>query len=181
MGRHKKIHCKICMRTMRGDKLKRHLQVHKKHKEDKYKSSSSEVSSTIESKECSTSAFHNDDKLIQIMKKENDDYKEKLKLGERVFNALQNYNFNQESVNSVYKEALDLFTKQKQSMDHRNVILRPWQEDLMEHIEIKTDRTVIWVVGRKGSEGKSWFQEFVASRFGWDRVVCGMGITGRKI
>ena len=65
-------------------------------------------------------------------------------------------------------------------MDYKDVNLKPWQEDLLKHIEIQTDRLIIWVVGRKGGEGKTWFQEFIASRFGWDRVVCGMDIKVKK-
>ena len=78
------------------------------------------------------------------------------------------------------KEALGLYMKQKQGIDHENIILRPWQEDLLRQIEHPTERKVIWVRGAKCGEGKSWFQEFVESRFGWERVVCAMDIKLKK-
>ena len=34
--------------------------------------------------------------------------------------------------------------------------------------------------GRKCNEGKSWFQEFIESKFGWSRVICGMDIKLKK-
>ena len=54
--------------------------------------------------------------------------------------------------------------KNKQNIDVENVILRPWQEGLLNYIK-PSDREIIWVIGRKGNEGKSWFQEFLASKF----------------
>ena len=59
------------------------------------------------------------------------------------------------------------------------MILRPWQEGLLNYIK-PSDREVIWVIGRKGNEGKTWFQEFLASTFGWSRVICGMDIRMKK-
>ena len=46
----------------------------------------------------------------------------------------------------------------------------------MKHILNPTDRKVIWVKGAKCGEGKSWFQEYVASLYGFKRVVAGMNI-----
>ena len=63
------------------------------------------------------------------------------------------------------KEAKDLYVKNKQNIDVENVIQRPWQEGLLNYIK-PSDSEVIWVIGRKGNEGKTWFQEFLASTFG---------------
>ena len=104
----------------------------------------------------------------------------KLLLVKNIQEILAEDHFKQESLPPLYKEALDLFTKQRECMDYKDVNLKPWQEDLLKHIEIQTDRLIIWVAGRKGGEGKTWFQEFIASRFGWDRVVCGMDIKVKK-
>ena len=172
MGKHKQSHCKICMRTMRSDKLKRHLRVHEKQKEDRYKSESINTDTYQIKKPVLT----NKEGLRNILKKHNDEYIEKVALGKDIQEILAEDHFKQESLPPLYKEALDLFIKQRECMDYKDVILKPWQEDLLKHIEIQTDRLIIWVVGRKGGEGKTWFQEFIASRFGWDRVVCGMDI-----
>ena len=34
------------------------------------------------------------------------------------------------------------------------------------------DREVIWIRGRKGNEGKSWFQAYVRSLYGFQNVAC---------
>ena len=49
--------------------------------------------------------------------------------------------------------------------------LRPWQQELMKMITTPTEREVIWVQGMRGNEGKSWFQDYVASFYGYERVV----------
>ena len=46
----------------------------------------------------------------------------------------------------------------------------------MSHITNLTDRQVIWVIGAKCGEGKSWFQDYVESLYGFNRVVAGMNI-----
>merc|ERR1712215_364448 len=59
------------------------------------------------------------------------------------------------------------------------IILKPWQSALIEYME-KSKREVIWVQGAKCEEGKSWMQEYIEAKFGWDRVMCGMDITMKK-
>ena len=50
--------------------------------------------------------------------------------------------------------------KQRNMIDNDNVILRTWQTALLEYM-VPTNREVIWIIGTKGNEGKSWFQEFL--------------------
>ena len=64
-------------------------------------------------------------------------------------------------------------------MNIDNVILKPWQSALIEYME-KSKREVIWVQGAKCDEGKSWMQEYIEAKFGWERVMCGMDITMKK-
>ena len=75
-----------------------------------------------------------------------------------------------------YKEALDFYIKQRPRTDYTNVNLRPWQNELLTHITNLTDRKVIWVIGGKCGEGESWFQDYVESLYGFNRVVAGMNI-----
>ena len=56
---------------------------------------------------------------------------------------------------------------------YKDTVLYPWQEELMKHM-IPTDRQVIWVVGEKTDEGKSFFQKYVKSKYGTSRVVSGI-------
>ena len=50
---------------------------------------------------------------------------------------------------------------------------------MLEYIKPST-REVIWVIGKHGNEGKSWFQEYMESKFGWGKVICGMDIKMKK-
>ena len=182
MGRNKQVYCKVCLRTMRNDTLKGHMKVHEKYDEnrDEICSSRSTVYSSQESLQSTNSSNIDEEGLRKILRIKNQEYEEKIELGKVIYKILGEDNLKQESLDKCHKEALDLYMKQKQDIDQENTILRPWQEDLLRQIEHPTDRKVIWVRGAKCGEGKSWFQEFVESRFGWERVVCGMDIKVKK-
>ena len=77
------------------------------------------------------------------------------------------------------REPLEIYKEQKQNVDVENVILKSWQESLLNYMK-PSDREIIWVQGRKCGEGKSWFQEYVESRYGFKRVVAGMDIKIKK-
>jgi len=116
---------------------------------------------------------------MKTMNMHAEEYERKLQLGEIVYKHAKDCGIPEESLCKEYKEAKDLYVKNKQNIDVENVILRPWQEGLLNYIK-PSDREVIWVIGRKGNEGKTWFQEFLASKFGWSRVICGMDIRMKK-
>ena len=42
-----------------------------------------------------------------------------------------------------------------------NTESRIWQQQLLDNISSPFDREVIWVIGQKGNEGKTWFQEYL--------------------
>ena len=50
----------------------------------------------------------------------------------------------------------------------------------MTKIENPTIREVIWVRGAKGCERKTWFQDYVESKYGWNRVVSGIDIKAKN-
>ena len=47
---------------------------------------------------------------------------------------------------------------------------RGWQNDLRQYLYKPCNREIIWVVGEKGSEGKSFFQRNIHEEFGYSRV-----------
>ena len=67
---------------------------------------------------------------------------------------------------------LDLFRAQKPTINVDNINLRLWQEQLLDIIEDNQidDRKIIWVIERKGNEGKSWFQSYIQSLYGSQRA-----------
>ena len=56
-------------------------------------------------------------------------------------------------------EALELFENRGQVKEIKAVEWRPWQKEILEYVNNPTQRRVIWVVGKKGNEGKTFFQD----------------------
>ena len=74
------------------------------------------------------------------------------------------------------KDALNIYMKQAQEVNHNNVELKPWQKELLEYTNNPTQRQIIWVVGKSCGEGKSWFQKYVKSLYGARKVVSGINL-----
>ena len=186
MGKHKKVVCAKCCRVMRSNNLERHMQQHENGKFEEESFHGSAFSASTTSLESSFSAVSttrsvsiNEEVVLKTLDMHAEEYERKLQLGEIVYKHAKECGIPEESLPKEYKEAKDLYVKNKQNIDVENVILRPWQESLLKYIK-PSNREVIWVIGRKGNEGKTWFQEFLASKFGWSRVICGMDIRMKK-
>ena len=182
-----KVTCKKCFHIMRSDNLRRHM---KKHVESKRVSfcevspSSSETSlNTNFSSESACNSYESSSiergKIIEKLMTDNEEYKYKLERGKILYEEVNQLGIQEESLCQEYRVLLDIYRKQKKNIDIENVILRPWQESLLQYMK-PSDREIIWVVGVKGNEGKSWFQEFLESKFGWHRAICGMDIKMKK-
>ena len=133
MGRQREIYCKICMKTMRGDNLQRHMKQHEKKSEKEiYKESMTIEGTEIAQEERSFNVATNkdvntrleDEDLRKILEKCSKEYDEKINLGGRIYRILGENKIKQESIPPLYKDALDLFVKQKQCIDKQNVTLR---------------------------------------------------------
>jgi hypothetical protein len=186
MARNKKVVCVKCCRVMRRDNMERHMQQHENGKLEEESFHGSAISASTTSLESSFSSVSttrsvsiNEEAVFKTIEMHAEEYQRKLELGEIVYKHVKDRGIPEESLPKEYKEAKDLYVKNKQNIDVENVILRPWQEGLLNYIK-PSNREVIWVIGRKGNEGKTWFQEFLASKFGWNRVICGMDIRMKK-
>jgi len=192
MGRNKEVVCKKCCRVMRNDHLNRHMKLHKKLRENSLDSIYSSSPSLHEDDESEFSSSATDweapvqkeaplerEGIIKTIKLDAAEYKNKLKLGKIVYEEIEEHEIPEESLRREYKEAKELYIKHKKNIDLDNVILRPWQKALLEYIKPST-REIIWVIGKHGNEGKSWFQEYMESKFGWEKVICGMDIKMKK-
>ena len=72
------------------------------------------------------------------------------------------------------RDDVDLYMEnQADFKDVGNVVLKPWQMELMKHIDNPSDRKILWVQGEKCGEGKTWFQKYVQSLLDRRRVVAG--------
>ena len=188
MGRHKKVTCEKCFHVLRSDNLKRHLKQHEDGKPEfcEISLSSSGTSLNTESDFSSESTCNSyeissleREKIINKLRKDNEEYKYKMERGKLLYEEVNQQGIQEESLCQEYKELLDIYRKQKKNIDIENVTLRPWQESLLKYMK-PSDREIIWVIGGKGNEGKSWFQEFLESKFGWHRAICGMDIKMKK-
>merc|ERR1711895_59295 len=171
---------------MRRDHLKRHMLQHKKVKFEKefYCGSSigssqtsiqEETESDFSSISTYTSTPINEEFTMKRLKMNNYEYDKKMEIGKIIAKAIKDGEIVQDSLCSEDREALDLYWNKRQLMNIDNVILKPWQSALIEYME-KSKTEVIWVQGAKCEEGKSWMQEYIEAKFGWERVMCGMDI-----
>ena len=177
---------------MRSDNLNKHMKVHEKYNENSLNSIYSSRTSLDNDDESEFSSSETDweapvqkeiplerEGIIKTIKLDAAEYKNKLKLGKIIYEEIEEHEIPEESLRNEYKEAKELYIKHKKNIDLENVILRPWQKALLEYIKPST-REVIWVIGKQGNEGKSWFQEYMESKFGWGKVICGMDIKMKK-
>ena len=101
------------------------------------------------------------------------EYEEKIALGKALYKILNEGEVQEESFPPQWQNALDLYLKQGHQIDLETAVLKPWQAELMKHIDNPSDREVFWIVGEACGEGKTWFQKYVQSLLGRKRVVAG--------
>jgi len=72
------------------------------------------------------------------------------------------------------QQCIELYCNYLRSIESMDQVeLHPWQNELLSHIDKVSDRTVIWIYGTKGGEGKTWFQRYIKRLYGDRRVYCG--------
>ena len=109
--------------------------------------------------------------LEEELLKNNQLYLDKIELGKQIAIIIDKGTVREESLTRHQKEALDTHRKQKPRIDIQHVELRTWQQQLMEMITIPSNREVFWICGLYGNEGKSWFQSYLETFYGYARVV----------
>jgi hypothetical protein len=168
MGKHKQISCKICFETMRSNNVKGHMKVHEKYiakielqtneemcrelvmdlvfkavgKVDKPSTPRNDCDGVekagIKRKYNEDTSIIDIEALREAACKKTQEYREKIKLGEKLFKILE------EEFTSEWKAALDTYTKQRPHINNENnIVLKPWQQELLKHISNPSDRKVI--------------------------------------
>ena len=163
--RHKILECSICRKTMRSNNLKRHWRT-------KHKMFDMGLTVTVEAKskvgESSSTGNNLESEILDNAKI----YDEKISLGERIHKVLMETNAKEESLSRQHKEAFDLYQRQRLAINPDKVVkLYPWQQQALEFIRKPSHREIIWIKGPRGNEGKTWFQNYVQSLIGYDRVI----------
>ena len=162
--RHRILECSVCKKRMRSDSLKRHAL--KKHKDFNYQVTTI-VKATVKgegnpSDQDLESEILANDKLLD----------KKIELGEKISKVLTNTNTKEESLSKKHKEAFDLYQSRKFAINpNGDVKLYPSQQQAIDLMQKPTLREVIWVKGARGNEGKTWFQKYVQSLLGRERVI----------
>ena len=163
MNRHRLVTCSECGKSMRSDTLLRHNKVHTSQDEQ------------CDGKECEIVSKPILDVTIEDLRQNllqnNKVYLEKIELGRKISIIIEEGVVQEESLTKEHQAALELYRKHKPRFDITTSILRPWQEQALELLESPTDRNIIWIYGRNGNEGKSWFQSYIQVRYGFNRVV----------
>ena len=98
-------------------------------------------------------------------------YARKIERGNIISSILEKGVAREDSLSKNNRDALKLYRKQMFMRNLSNMELRIWQQQLMDNISTPSDREIIWVVGIKGNEGKTWFQEYLETFYGYARVV----------
>ena len=197
-NRHKIVSCTVCGKRMRSDTLKRHIRIHKdilsmtdeevrvelrerhaeslRREERRKKVLKIALEENIPSSDCNEVALFSYDttnsvSLREDMNYNNQEYIAKIELGEQIAAIMIDDNIREQSLSKEHKEALKFYRNQMTRTNIQDVELRPWQQHLFEIIKIPSEREVIWIIGKDGNEGKSWFQDYVESCFGFNRAV----------
>ena len=101
-------------------------------------------------------------------------YRRNLEVGEAVSTQLNsNENLTEESLTDKYKKALKLYQESQvwHVPAYEHATLKPWQREVLTFIQQPTHREVIWAVGQKGGEGKTFLQNFIKYYYSNRRVI----------
>ena len=75
------------------------------------------------------------------------------------------------SLSKNNRVAFKLYRKNMPMRNLSNTELRIWQQQLLDNISSPSDREVIWAIGQNENEGKTRFQEYLETFYGYARVV----------
>ena len=125
--------------------------------------------------------FH-EDTVLSSMCSDEKDFQNTLELGRIVSKLLLEHDkLTEHSLSEKRRTALKLYRQYQvpHMSEFENAILKPWQEEVMTFINQSSKREVIWIVGKKGKEGKTFLQDYIKYYHGERRVIA-TDITGNK-
>ena len=100
------------------------------------------------------------------MKCDQNIYQNEKQVGEIVRQIMKEQDIEPQSLRSEYQNALKI---DKLKISQEKLPLRTWQNLLLDNIK-PTQREIIWICGRVGAEGKSWFQNYLEELYTPKRV-----------
>ena len=167
--------CSICGKIMKSGNLARHLKI---HSEDNARLSKSDANK-YKMKICPICGknmisghlarhlknIHGKRQIVDGIKAAQKENEEKLENGKLIEEYIGSRNIDPEILQWKHKQALQT----KIPSPVVDVTLRVWQKVLLKYIE-PSERGIFWIVGRRGNEGKSWFQRYLQNIRGPSRV-----------
>ena len=89
---------------------------------------------------------------------------------------MDKHGYNENGLDNDMMVALKTYELHGKNMDMKDIEWRGWQMDLRQYLDKPCDRKVIWVVGKEGNEGKSFFQANIKEEFG-DSSICKLTLS----
>ena len=166
--RNKQIECKVCLRKMRSDTIKRHTRKHRdlysldekymreeiKERKRQYENReerkrlvreiAQEENAPLECIEDQIDTPVDEETLEDELMKGNQLYLDKIELGKQITAIIEKGIVKEESLTKNRKDALYLYRKQRAGRGMTHMELRPWKQELMELIATPTEREIIW-------------------------------------
>lgn len=163
MGRQKYIQCSVCSKNIRSDKIK----FHKHERGDlQYKKktcptckTSMKAGNLSRHMRKHAKQLHLD--LIEELRTDQMKSKENLEKGLFIKDYIQRTNIDPKMLRKEYQKVI----KTKVGESKVDLILKPWQEKLLELMK-PSEREILWIVGPEGNEGKTWFQKHLKDIYG---------------
>ena len=151
----------------------------KRHQKKPYSIDESQTHSSLEMKnvdEAETGGSSmkytglNFEKLERNVECEVDEFNRKIELGRNLKIILNKRRFNIHALPNNMKDALKTYELYGKNMEMEEINWRGWQMNLRQYLDKPCNTKIIWVVGEKGNEGKSFFQRNICEEFGYSRV-----------
>ena len=110
--------------------------------------------------------------MADRVKKATEEYDEILRRGEILERVLRKFpDTKEEALNSGDLKALKKYqSAYADECDTSNLTLKPWQAEVLGFVEDPDLRTIHWIVGEIGGEGKTFIQDVIRTRYGTRRV-----------
>ena len=167
MGRNKTVQCSVCLKFLRSDNVNRHM---KKHEASKYKMKACRICKKVMiSKNISRHLKVHTVNSVEIKRNmvcDQSIYQNEKQIGEIVRAIMKEGDIEPQSLRNEYQKALKI---ERMNIEQEKLPLRAWQSLLLDNIK-PTQREIIWICGRVGAEGKSWFQDYLEELYTPKRV-----------
>merc|ERR1711954_152827 len=111
-----------------------------------------------------------DEELEKRVSAKMEEFDKQMELGRNMNIIMNESGFNDNGLDNDMMVALKTYELHGKNMDMKDVEWRGWQMDLRQNLDKPCDIKVIWIVGKDGNEGKSFFQANIRDEFGYSRV-----------